>query len=310
MDENNLNLRMPQVSEETCFYMLVQSPEGKRHAQFLLNSLRAFGGPLRDCPVLIFQVNPGREIKLDFNLENVYCIPIDIDPEIQDYWFLEKVFVGSKAEEIATGNVRSLVWLSTQCLILLPPVQLDLGESHDAAFRPVHIKNIGLAIEEQPDPFWKAIYRVVGVDECSYTVHSFVDGKEIRPYFNTHLFSVNPSRGILQIWLEYFREMISDEDFQSGPCGDPEHKIFLHQAILSALVTKMLDRERLRILPFEYSYPLHLHQEVLLHLRPESLNLLICPVYEGVYQHPATLNGLNVHEPLKTWILDNMPSSM
>lgn len=52
--------------------------------------------------------------------------------------------------------------------------------------------------------------------------------------------------------------MVTDEAFQAGPCRDELHRIFLHQAILSTLVAKQLDWERVRLLPPEYNYPLNL----------------------------------------------------
>jgi len=60
-------------------------------------------------------------------------------------------------------------------------------------------------------------------------------------------------------------------------------------------------------LPPEYSYPLHLHQEIALDRRANFLNSLVCPVYEGMYQHPDTLNGIGVQEPLLSWIEKNKP---
>jgi hypothetical protein len=310
MDEKILAFQKPQFDEKTCFFTIVRSPESKRNVQFLLKSLQAFGGAMRNHPVLIFQIHPDKEAELDFGGENVHVIPVNEDRALRHYWFGEKVYICSLAEEMVQGHVRSLVWLGAQCLILHPPVQLDLENSHDAAFRPVHIKNIGLAVDDPLDSFWRAVYDAVGIDDCPYAIRSFVDGHTIRAYFNTHLFSVNPSFGILQTWLDHFREMVSDLDFQSGPCNDQEHQIFLHQAILSALIVKMLDWERVRILPNEYSYPLHLHLDVPLHLRPASLNSQVCPVYEGIYQHPATLNELEVHEPLSTWIIENAPTDI
>ena len=310
MDGEILDFQKRHFDESTCFFSIIRSPESKRQAQFLLKSLRTFGGSLHDCPVLIFQMYADEEAELDVGGVNVHVIPVDMDRVLNNYWFGDKVYACSLAEEMVQGHARSLVWLSTQCLILHPPVQLDLDHSCDVALRPVHIKNIGLNVDEPVNSYWRAIYDAVGMDDCPYAIRSFVDGHEIRAYFNTHLFSVDPSIGILQTWLEHFREMISDPGFQSGPCNTQEHQIFLHQAILSALIVKMVDWERVRILPCEYSYPLHLHLDVPLHLRPTSLNSQVCPVYEGVYQHPATLNGLQVQEPLNTWILDNMPADI
>lgn len=307
MDQERLNTIRLSSAEKICFFSMVRSLEGEKHARFLYKSLRAFGGSLRDCPILIFQTNPEREDHIDFDIEDVHVIPLEIDEELRNYWFGEKVYACSVAEEMVGGDVRSLVWLSTQCLILNPPVLFDLIPAYDAALRPVHIRNIGSLIDEPLDNFWSEVYHLIGIDEFQHTVTSFVDGDKLRPYFNTHIFSINPSKGILQTWLEYFRKMITDRDFQSGPCGDQEHQIFLHQAILSALLIRDLDWERIRVLPDEYSYPLHLHQEVPSALRPISISSQVCPVYEGIYQHPDTLNGVEVLEPLNSWIIKNMP---
>jgi hypothetical protein len=310
MDEKILGFQKPYLDEKICFFTIARSPESKGAVQFLLKSLQTFGGSMRNHPVLIFQMFPDHEAELGLGGENVHVIPVDKDHGLRHYWFGDKVYVCSLAEKLVQGHVHSLVWLSAQCLILHPPVHLDLENSYGAAFRPVHIKNIGLAVDEPLNAFWRAVYDSVGIDECPYAVQSLVDGHKIRAYFNTHLFSVDPSVGILQTWLDRFREMISDHGFQSGPCNDQGHQIFLHQAILSALTVKMLDWQKVRILPNEYSYPLHLHSDVPMHLRPESLNSQICPVYEGIYQHPSTLNGLEVHEPLNTWIVDNIPADI
>jgi len=108
-----------------------------------------------------------------------------------------------------------------------------------------------------------------------------------------------PYRGTAS-WQELFESPVADERFQSGPCADQLHRIFLHQAVLSTLVAKELPWHRLRLLPPEYSYPLHLHAKVSPERRARTLNELVCPVYEDAYRHPETLNGLPVEEPLDT----------
>jgi len=132
--------------------------------------------------------------------------------------------------------------------------------------------------------------------------------QEIRPYFNTHLFSIDPSKGVLREWWELFKTMIADQEFQSRYCGDEEHRIFLHQALLSGLLAKRLEWKRIRVLPPEYSYPLHLHHRVPRARRPTMLNGLVCPVYEESYRYPDTLNGIGVHEPLKSWLTERAPT--
>ena len=309
MAEERIDTNAVSPAGKTRFLILVRSVKGQRRARLLIESLRAFGGRLRDCPVWVFLPYPA-SVPCEYpGIEKVHCMPLVLEDEFRHYLFADKVHACAQAEAMAVQeDVRSLVWSSPSSLILNPPVLCDLSPSFDAAFRPVHIKNVGLSVDEPLDDFWKEIYRTVGVSDTPLTVESFVDSRQLRPYYNTHLFSMNPSKGVLRTWFECFKTMVSDQAFQSGPCGDQDHKIFLHQAILSALVTKLLDWERTRILPPEYSYPLHLHQQVPQTRRPQTLNSLVCPVYEQVYRYPDTLNGIQVHEPLSSWLMKRMPT--
>jgi len=311
MDEERINTDTVRLAEPTSFLILVRSVEEQWRAGLLIESLRAFGGRLSSYPVWVFLRDPASAscTRLGIEDEDVHSIPLVIEDEFRHYFFADKVHACAQAEEMAAQEgVRSLVWLSPNSLIVNPPVLFDLAPSFDAALRPVHIKNVGLLAGEPLDDFWKETYETVGISDTPLTVESFVDSHRLRPYYNTHLFSMNPSKGVLRTWLECFKTMVSNPGFQSGACRDEEHRIFLHQAILSALVTRLLDWERIRILPPEYSYPLHFHQQIPPTRRPQALNNLVCPVYEGAYRYPDTLNGIEVDEPLKSWLMKHAPT--
>jgi hypothetical protein len=113
--------------------------------------------------------------------------------------------------------------------------------------------------------------------------------------------------GVLRTWWEYFKTLVSDRDFQQGPCRGEAHQIFLHQAILSALLIKLLDMERILLLPPEYSYPLHFQDQIPPVRRAQRLNDLVCPVYEELQPHPAGLAGIAVDEPLRSWLSERAP---
>ena len=53
-----------------------------------------------------------------------------------------------------------------------------------------------LAANEPIDGYWQRVYEVVRVNQVPYTIESYVDGQILRPYFNTHCFSINPAKGI------------------------------------------------------------------------------------------------------------------
>ena len=123
--------------------------------------------------------------------------------------------------------------------------------------------------------------------------------------FNSHLLSVRPSISLFRRWLTHFETLVMDQEFQSGPCQDELHKIFLHQAVLSALIAGSIDPQRARLLPPGYSYPYHLHQEVPPERRARSLNELVCVAYEDEKLDPDVMNDIGIDEPLRSWLSQN-----
>jgi hypothetical protein len=296
---------------ETRFLIMFRSAAGERLARIAIESLRAFGGPLRACEVWAFLLDTDRVSRALPGIEGVQRFPLTVEHGPPPYPFAEKVYACAKAEEMAGPEIRSLVWLSLDCLVINPPLLFDLGPTADAApadaaFRPVHHQNVGSPAHEPADDFWQGVYRALGVEDIPYTVESFADGQTLRPYFNTHCFAFNPATGLGQAWWAHFKGMVRDEAFQAGPCRDELHQIFLHQAILSTLVPKMLDWERVRLLPPEYNYPLNLLHEMPPGRRAPTLNSLVNAVYEEAFPW----DEIEVQEPLRSWLMEHMSAGI
>lgn len=115
---------------------------------------------------------------------------------IKDYYLSDKVFACAEAERAAGTTARSLVWLSPDTLVVNPPVLYALDDATDAAIRPVHIRNVGIPVDEPLDPFWTGVFRCAGLDDTTYSVESFVDGQRVRAYCHSHSYCVNPSVGL------------------------------------------------------------------------------------------------------------------
>jgi hypothetical protein len=294
---------------QMAFVTAVLIPEQRACARLLVDSLRTFGGPLSDCPVWILEMRPHTAPCGDLAGPGVDVVRLEVPESLPRYYFTYKVYAWAQVESWADPSQQSLVWLDPGCLVVRPPMHFELARLQAAAFRPVHIRNVGIPAAMELDPFWEGIYRVVGLEEAGYSVESFVDGQTIRPYYNTHLFALDPGQGIGRVWLEAFETLVQDEAYQVAACADELHKIFLHQAVLSALVAKQLGPERIRVLPVEYSYPLHLHGQVPPERQPDTLNRLVCPVYEEGFRYPETLEGLPVVEPLASWLQERAPSA-
>lgn len=287
------------------FYTLLQNRHDAKNIELLIASLRTFGGKFRNAPIWIFHLE-NIEINI-FKYENVTLIPLEMEAQFHRIWFSAKVFTAAQAEILANRQkVDSLIWFGSSGFIVNPPEQFDLGTDFDAAFRPVHHKNVGQLISEKMDDFWQEIYDFVELVDPNLFVKTFVERDKIRPYFNSHLFSVNPRKQILQKWKDSFVNFHKSEIPNKSAFADQLHQIFIHQALLSVLLVKHLNWKRIKILSADYSYPLHLHRQVPKIKQPKTLNELVCPVYEGIFMFPETLNGLKVEEPLAEWLKEKM----
>lgn len=289
-------------SGDVLFVTLASTAKELATARLLIESIRSFGGGLGSCPIWLFDFRPSdaadefpRELEVRF-------VPAMVPATSKDYELADKVFACAEAERLAESEVRSLVWLSPDSLMVSPPILYDLGNNYHAAVRPVHIKNVGLSVDEPLDGYWTRIIEAAGAVGSDYTVESFVDGQRIRAYFNSHSYCVNPSVGLFRRWYECFESLVADNEFQSSFCSDELHRIFLHQAVLSALTVAMIDSDRIMILPPTYSYPYNLHGSVPPDRRATTLTELVSIVYEDLSIDPEEIDDMEVDEPLRSWL--------
>jgi len=289
--------------ESTVFCTMVRSERGAGFASLLLKSLRRFGGEYHDAPFWIFETDPAQSNCALAADAHTQLFPLRVPPEMQKVFFGDKVASCANAEEMARAQkVRSLVFVDPVFLFVAPPKLLDLGEEFDAAFRPVHMQNVGIAPELPLNGYWQGILDVAGLSDISSTVHTFVEGKTIRSYFNTHVFSMNPEKGLCEQWLEKLSSLSMDKDFQTQFVSEQREKIFQFQALLAALVVGKILPERLRILPPSYSYPYNLHSSVPEVKKPRTLEELVCFTYEQRSIHPDEVQDVRFGETLEKWL--------
>ncbi|MBL7164395.1 MAG: hypothetical protein ISS57_17550 [Anaerolineales bacterium] len=282
------------------FVTLVSSPEHLAKAQLLIDSIRTFGGPLSRSPIWIFESDPQRAPCEYLRGDGIHVIPLKIPESVRGNYFAGMVYACAYAETWAEQRVKSLIWISPDCLVIKPPLLFDLDSDFDAALRPVHKQNVGLLVEDELNDFWKRVYEEVEVADVQAAVDSFVGGRRIRAYYNSHAFAVNPGKGLLKRWFDCFEKLMLDDEFQR--MLDNDQHIFLHQAVLSALLATQLNPDRVRILPPEYSYPYNLHGDVPVEWRAEWLNDLVSIAYENRSLNPSMVTDINIDEPLRSWL--------
>ena len=295
------------ANRKTVFITTVRTPYGRVRAGWLIDSLRTFGGPLAQNPVWLFEADPRAECRR-LAQDGLTILPLQVPEAVRHALFSEKVFACAQAEAMAGPEVGSLVWIDPGCMVVQPPLLYVLDEEFDAAFRPVHIKNVGLRVDQPLDAFWQGIYAAVDLTDVSTTVQSFVDRQTLRPYYNSHAFALNPARGLLGCWWKHFQALACDAAFQQTACQDEPHQVFLFQALLSALLVKEIDPIKLRLLPPEYNYPFNLQAWVLAEYRARALNDTVTFAYEDRSLNPAEITDILINEPLRSWLAAHCPA--
>lgn len=293
---------MNNATDSLVFITVVRSNYGLSRARLLIDSLRTFGGDVSRAPFWVFEANPQDTSCESLAGENTQIFQLNTPAETRQYLFADKVAACAQGEQLAAADFSSLVWIDPGCLVIKPPTLFFLDADSDAAVRPVHIQNVGLRVNQPVDSFWMKIYESLGVRDIYMTVESFVDHRHLRAYFNSHSFSVNPALGLMSRWADYFRDLVSDQEYQQSACQDEPHQIFLFQALLSALLVTRLERQRIRILPPEYNYPYNLQNQVPADLRAKALNDLVCIAYEDRTLDPESMDDISVDEPLRSWL--------
>ena len=75
------------------------------------------------------------------------------------------------------------------------------------------------------------------------------------------------------------------------------------RTVLSTLVAKQLDWQRVPLLLPDYNYPLNLLGEMPPDLRPSALDGLVNAVYEEAFPW----SEIEIHEPLRSWLRERLP---
>ena len=287
------------------FALCVNNNADAAKAELLLESLNRFGGDYSNSRVyVVFKDSSkiGLEILKKYNTE---FLPLKIDPSAINYPFAYKPYACAEVEAIAAEQNCDLVWLDNECLILSQPDELVLCSDKESAFRPVFLLNsVGQDPFAVPDIFGSRIYSESGVDYKTVPVmETFIKGNKIRFYINCQVITVNPKLGIFREWEKIFTKLLNDSEYQTTACPDQLHKIFLHQAVLSAVLLSKIKPEEFQIFSNNYGYPIHL-QEIIPPGKRLSVNDVKVLLYENIFSiNPDWLNEYNVKESLKSWII-------
>jgi hypothetical protein len=274
-----------------------------RHALLFARSLRAFGGRWADSPVMVL-VRDGVALDSELTTELQACgvriVPHLLSDVLSVVPLAERAAGAAQAEAHTEGSARLLVWLDSDSLVMREPLGLRIPPDAQIGCRPVDLRLIGSAWNEEPDAFWQSVYAGSGVD-CGriFPVQTTVDGQLIRAYFNAGCLVVRPEAALLRRWQDAVLRLVASDGFRalSG-----RQRLFFHQVVLAGTLLAALKREEIADLPPTVNYPLHLHERVPKESWPASLRDIETCRYESVFDHNDWASRVPIHDELRSWL--------
>jgi len=304
------------------FVTYIHYPYQEDAAAMLVDSIRAWGGEYRDCPIYAVLTDP-RASGLRLKDKNVQLVPLELKESVRNYPFAAKAYAAAKVESLIAGKARSLAWFDPETMLLRSPREMDLRDGISAAVAPVAFINTGQAENEPVDAYWAAIYKKCSLDPKKlFIVETKVDCKKVRAWLNCGMFAVRADRGLCREWAKVLDELLHDKEYQRTAITDAVHRTFLHQAVISTLIVSRLDRREIHMFSPGYNYPLYCHDinfevangtyRMPAHKKARKLNDLTSVFIESFFiQHPDWIRYVPpVDGPLKKWLTEEVKLAM
>lgn len=293
------------------FATLAIPPFWENETTLLVASLRTYGGPYANQPIVVFTLRnqplpPITEEKL--RGMGAEIVEFEMAEKAKDFPLAVVPFGAAAAEAAAAAekavNTQLLAWLLPDTIFLNPPLSFEMANTKKLGYRPVHHQNIGSPLSQSPDAFWQQIYTHCQVPDSRIFMMETCFREGIRPYFNAGMLITRPEERLMHAWLDAFQSTYQHPDFKPF-YGDWKYAIFMHQAVLSGVILNRYEQEDLLKLPEMYNYPLHMHKDYPKVRRIRRLGDLKTARYENIKVLHKILNYFDFEDEQKNW-LENM----
>jgi hypothetical protein len=294
---------------------LICTEPGRLEGQSLLlaESIRQFGGKLKDTPIYSFHPRIGEPIAAQtrkaFEKLNVIHQQIPINTKFHDYYLANKPLVCAYAEENIDADI--LVFVDSDKCFFSEPTEFLLPEGCNIRIRPEYGQGIGSTgkIQDPQEWYWQKLYEAFDVKREIF-VNTPIGNKKIRGYWNSGLVAVRRNAGVFRAWKENFEKVLH---LNITP---PQGLYFVEQSVLSATISAIEDK----ICEFSanYSYPLPLHSRLSQEYKINNFNAMVSIHYFNLFYYYdwrkelGSLKGIETNSEKYQWLCEgivrhNMP---
>ena len=295
------------IKKNIAIMTYVSDSEQERSVTALIKSIRELSDDYWNCNIYVVLGDPANFPCASIKEENVELLPLDMEKSFLDYPLTFKAFAAAQVEKIVGDEIETLIWFDPGVIVLNSLDALDLEHKYDAAIRPVTLSNnISIPPGIEPNDYWKPIYKICGIDYRELpALKTIVDNIEIQPYYNCEVYAIKPKLGICEEWAKNLTVFLEDAEYQKNVCTTFLKKLFLHQAILSGIISSKINPERIKSLPITSGYPFNQHEKLPADKKISSLNECSVVIFDYAWDRiPTWMNNIKINEPLKQWLFD------
>ena len=269
------------MSVPIAFLICTEPGRLERQSLLLAESIRKFGGDLKESPIYSFHPRKGQpisnETKNAFESLGVFHQQIILNLNYPTFGYVNKIFVCAYAEQ----NIKEAEFLcfldSDQC-ILNEPKELLLPDKYNIGICPVVGKGIGSSGENDLiyEDYWKKLYEVFNISNKLF-ITTRLSNKKIRGYWNSGMVTVRREAGIFMAWKNSFEKLMA-----LGLL--PNQGIFFIDQVALAITICSMTKDVLS-LSFGYNYPLLEHNKITKNKQLNSFDRIISIHYHRMFQY-------------------------
>jgi hypothetical protein len=256
-------------------------------SKLLVQSLRTFGGDLKDLPIYSYQPRKANSISEEtrsfFAQNNVEHFDIELNKNYLDYPLANKPLACAYHENRSKADV--IIFLDSDMLFLREPKRFLEVEPGEVFLTPVVQKNIGVEdLDGKNALYWHSIYKELGVEGFRF-VRTAYQNTRILEYYNTGHIISHRSNGLYSAWLENF------EKIKRQKIIPLQGHYFIEQSVFAATVAqlslKVTSPGKEYNVPAKYAFDLKNPDHFI-----SSLTEVVSLHYHKLFHNPLRINPL------------------
>jgi len=294
------------IKQEVSIMTYVSNHEQERAVRAMLKSIRELSVEYHDCKLYVVIADTLAFPCHSLQQPGVELVPLNMNWQYLAYPLAIKAFAAAQVERLVSKKCHTLIWLDPGVMVLNSLENLDLKGRLDVAVRAVSLSNtISILPGTEPNDYWRPIYKANKLDFKKLPqLQTIVDEVDIQPYYNCEVYAINPAKGIGKEWARQLEILLQDEKYQKEICNSSLRRLFLHQAVLSGIISAKVAPQKMKTLPISSGYPLTQNQQLAASKKVDKLNQLSVVIFDYAWaQVPQWLDIIPADEPLKSWLI-------